>query len=110
MPSTSASLKLHVRPVQPAALRSAAQFLLQYEAAPHLDLSFACSENSATKAGGSGGPPSAAGYAETWEKRVRQGFIAKVYGILCVQLAITAGIVVAFVLSDAIKQKVQNSP
>uniref|UniRef100_A0A7S0RAL0 Uncharacterized protein n=1 Tax=Chlamydomonas leiostraca TaxID=1034604 RepID=A0A7S0RAL0_9CHLO len=37
------------------------------------------------------------------ESVVRQGFIRKVFGLLAVQLAITAAITAAFVLSDAVK-------
>jgi FtsH-binding integral membrane protein len=41
-------------------------------------------------------------------KQVRQGFIAKVYGILCIQLAVTFGMVALF-QKQSIKDIVQNS-
>jgi hypothetical protein len=52
---------------------------------------------------------SADSYASFQDKLVRQGFIAKVYGILSVQLFVTFGIVAAVVLVPSLSHFVQNN-
>ncbi|XP_071544115.1 protein lifeguard 1-like [Panulirus ornatus] len=44
------------------------------------------------------------------EKSVRMGFIRKVYGLLCVQLVITFGLVAIIVLIPQVKEFVINNP
>lgn len=55
-------------------------------------------------------PTTGSQYAEMMERRVRHGFILKVYGILSVQLLVTFGIVCIFSFVGAVKAAVQNSP
>jgi FtsH-binding integral membrane protein len=45
-----------------------------------------------------------------YNEQVRRGFIAKVYGILSIQLLITFGMVALFSLVPSVKQAVQSSP
>jgi FtsH-binding integral membrane protein len=57
----------------------------------------------------SSAPPKAS-YAENMEKRVRLGFMRKVYGILTVQLFVTFGIVCVFAFVESVKEAVQSKP
>eukprot|EP01135_Chromosphaera_perkinsii_P007748 Nk52_evm37s967 gene=Nk52_evmTU37s967 len=49
-------------------------------------------------------------YADFNERSVRLGFIRKVYGILSLQLFVTFGISLVFVLNESVKNYVQRAP
>ena len=54
--------------------------------------------------------PEGAGYADFMDRRVRHGFIRKVYAILAVQLAFTFAVTLLFVLSPTVINWVKANP
>jgi len=62
------------------------------------------------KAGAPSAPPEGAGYADFMDRRVRHGFIRKVYAILAVQLAFTFAVTFVFVLSSDVIKWVRANP
>ena len=73
-------------------------------AAPHTVVDFGA------KSGAPSSPPEGAGYADFMDRRVRHGFIRKVYAILAAQLAFTFAVTFVFVLSTDVTNWVKNNP